>query len=204
MKIKYNAPVTLTFALTAIIVLALNYLLFPALIKNCFTVPSHNTFNPAEIPQYFLLVSHIIGHADWNHLLSNLAFILLLGPLLEETYGSIMLAVMMLMTALVTGVLNVCFSNQALMGASGIAFMMILLSSFTNTKRNELPLTFVLIVLLYVVKDISLAFQTDNISQLSHLAGGLCGSLFGYFRPQVKRTPRTTTKKQEPDKTNGN
>lgn len=190
MKIKYNAPVILTFAFLCIIVLALKALLFPYLIEDFFTVPAHANFNPANPSSYLLLVSHVFGHADWNHLLGNLAFILLLGPLLEATYGSFMLFVMCFTTAFVTGVLNVCFMPQSLLGSSGIAFMMILLASFTNTNKGEIPLSFLTILVLYVVKDISTAFEKATVSHFAHLVGGVCGSLFGYFRPGATR-PRT-------------
>lgn len=210
MKIKYNAPVTLTFAFFCIGILTLKTLFFPYLVEDFFTVPSHASFVPTQVTSYFFLFSHILGHADWNHLLGNLAFILLLGPLLEENYGSIILCVMMLATALVTGVLNVCFSPKALTGSSGIAFMMILLSSFTNTDKNEIPLTFLIVLVLYLVKDIMLAFEKENISHFAHLIGGVCGSLFGYFRPSSTRravratnsSSKRTTKKKTATQTN--
>lgn len=185
MKLKYNAPVTLTFSFLCIIILAAKTLAFPYLVADFFTVPPHAAFVPTEPNQYLLLVSHAVGHADWSHLLSNLAFILLLGPLLEENYGSLILFIMMFTTAFITGVLNVCFSSQALLGASGIAFMMIFLSSFTNISRNELPLTFLLVLLLYLLKDVSEVIQSRSLASLAHIIGGICGSLFGLFRPQM-------------------
>lgn len=195
MKIKYNAPVTLTFAFLCIAVLVLKILLFPYLIEDFFTVPAHANFNPVNPTSYLLLVSHVFGHANWEHLLGNLAFILLLGPLLEETYGSFMLFVMCFTTAFVTGVLNVCFLPQSLMGSSGIAFMMILLSSFTNTTKGEIPLTFLTVFILYVVKDISTVVEHAEFSQFAHLVGGACGSLFGYFRPGTNRNRTAKTSK---------
>ena len=47
--------------------------------------------------------------------------ILLLGPVLEERHGSGSLLVMIVITALVTGVINVAFLDTALLGASGSA-----------------------------------------------------------------------------------
>ena len=67
------------------------------------------------------------------------------------------------------------------LGASGIVFMMILLSSFTNIRSGEIPLTFVLVVLMYLTRrGSSGAFSRDSISQFAHIAGGLFGSLFGF------------------------
>ncbi|PIE97483.1 MAG: rhomboid family intramembrane serine protease [Treponema sp.] len=184
MKIKYNAPTSLTFAIFCIIVLFVNDFFLQGLTENVFTVPAHNNFDASNVHSYFLLFSHILGHADWNHLWGNLAFILLLGPMLEESYGSLMLALMIFTTAVVTGVLNVCFFPQPLYGSSGVAFMMILLASFSNTKRSEVPLSFFVIILLYIGRDVVTAIKADSISQFAHLVGGVCGSLFGYFKPK--------------------
>jgi membrane associated rhomboid family serine protease len=127
-------------------------------------------------------VSHVAGHANWSHLVNNFSLILLIGPMLEENYGSVSLSVMIIITALVTGILNVLFFSTFLMGASGVVFMMILLSSFTNFTRGEIPLTFILVLALYLGSQLGNSLNTDNISYFAHIVGGFCGSLFGFFR----------------------
>jgi membrane associated rhomboid family serine protease len=107
--------------------------------------------------------------------------------MLEENYGSAPLLVMIVITAFVTGVLNVLLFHSALMGASGVVFMMILLSSFTNFSKGEIPITFILVLILYMGVQLVNSFSSDNISQFAHIAGGLCGSFFGFLRPEKKR-----------------
>ena len=121
-----------------------------------------------------------------NHLIGNFAFILLLGPILEEKYSSTSLFGMMLATAFITGLLNALFSPAYLLGASGIVFMMILLASFTNIRDGDIPLTFILVVALYIIREVITSFQTDSIAQFAHIAGGACGSLFGFIRPKKR------------------
>jgi len=181
MKIRYNAPVTLTFALASALVLIIDQALLPNLIEGLFAVPGKNGFSFSYLPNYVLLLTHIIGHSSWEHLMSNFSFILLLGPILEEKYSSGSVFIMVLITALVTGLLNVIFLNTGLMGASGIVFMMILLMSFTNIRKGEIPLTLILIILLFLSKEIVASFQADSISQLAHIVGGICGGLFGFL-----------------------
>lgn len=182
MRIRYNAPVTLSYALVATLVLALDQLLGAGLIPSLFAVgPS---MDPANILDWIRLFTHVIGHANWGHLLTNFAFVLLLGPILEEKYGSGGLFFMMALTALVTGLLNVLFLSTGLLGASGIVFMMILLVSFTNIRAGEIPLTFILVVILYLTREVVSAVQEDSISQFAHIVGGICGSLFGFLRPR--------------------
>lgn len=183
MRITYNAPVTLSFALIASFVLLVDSLTGVGLTEGLFAVGgSMSLVNPLD---YVRLVTHVIGHASWAHLVSNFAFILLLGPILEEKYGSASLLLMMMITAIVTGVLNVLLFSTGLLGASGIVFMMILLGSFTNFRKGEIPLTFILVVVLYLAREVVTAFQADTISQFAHIAGGLCGSLFGFLRPHA-------------------
>ncbi|MBE6350697.1 MAG: rhomboid family intramembrane serine protease [Spirochaetaceae bacterium] len=203
MKITYNAPVTLTFSLIALAVFLINQYLFSNLNAAIFTAPgkigSDFAFDWKNVLDYFRLFTHVLGHVDWSHVIGNLSFILLLGPLLEERYGSGMLLLMIIVTAFVTGILNACFISSGLLGASGVVFMMILLSSFTTITKNQIPLTFIFIVVLYMGQEILKCFQQDNISSIAHIAGGLCGSLFGFLTAQSPR--KTKSAKIDSDKT---
>jgi len=183
MRIKYNAPTVLSFTLLCAIVLLLTYTLFPNLINDWFMVPGKGSFNKGSFRNWITIFTHVIGHGSWSHLISNFTLILLIGPMLEENYGSTLLLVMMFITAIVTGALNVLFFQTALLGASGIVFMMILLSSFTNFSKGEIPITFLLVLVLYLGVQFFNSFSQDNISQFAHVVGGLCGSFFGFLRP---------------------
>ena len=181
MKIKYNAPTVLTYAFFCTLVMALNLYLLPGLAQMWFMVPGKGNFSPASLRNWVTLLSHAAGHSNWSHLAGNFSIILLVGPMLEESYGSLVLLAMIAVTAVVTGVINVVFFPMALMGASGVVFMMILLASFTNFTRGEIPLTFILILVLYLGDQLLNSFSADNISRFAHIAGGFCGSLFGFF-----------------------
>ena len=186
MKIKYNAPTVLTFAFISALVLILSQTIVHTLTEQWFLVPGRGGFSPVSFRSWVTLFTHVLGHANWPHLISNFSFILLIGPILEEVYGSASLFVMIVITALVTGVLNVIFFYSGLLGASGVVFMMILLASFTNFSRGEIPLTFILVLLLYLGSELFDSFGNDaataNVSQFAHIVGGFIGSLFGFFR----------------------
>jgi membrane associated rhomboid family serine protease len=182
MKIKYNAPVVLSFSLLCALILFLSRTFIPNLIEYWFMVPGRNNFHAGTFRNWVTIITHVIGHANWHHLISNSTLILLIGPMLEESYGSKALLFMMLITALVTGILNALFFNSYLLGASGVVFMMILLSSFTNFSHGEIPLTFILVLILYLGVQIFNVSSADNISHFAHIIGGLCGSFFGFFR----------------------
>ena len=187
MKIRYNAPAVLTFAFISAGILLLSQTVAPSLTVQWFAVPGRSGFHAGSLRSWITLFTHVLGHKDWSHLISNFTFILLIGPILEETYGSASLVLMMFITALVTGVLNVLFFSTGLLGASGIVFMMILLVSFTNFNHGEIPLTFILIMILYLGRELFNSFHGlfgagDDISQFGHIVGGFIGSLFGFLR----------------------
>ena len=90
--------------------------------------------------------------------------------------------------ALVTGLVNFFFfPGVRLLGASGVVFACILLSSFTCTKERKIPITFILVALIYIGQQIySAIFVNDNISNLAHLLGGAVGSVLGYVMNKNK------------------
>lgn len=172
LRVTYNAPVVLTFALAAVVVQ-----LLPAGAKEYFAAwPEFYDWR-----SYLGLVTHILGHAGWDHLLANFSIILILGPILEERHGSLTLLGMIVVTALVTGLINVAFTNQYLVGASGIAFMMVILASVANIRAGEIPLTFIAVAVLFMGREVVAAFKDDQISQAAHLIGGTVGGAFGFL-----------------------
>jgi membrane associated rhomboid family serine protease len=185
MRIRYNAPVTLTFTLISLLILLLDLFAGTGFTQNIFSIPGKGNFDFANPFHYIRLFTHVLGHMSFTHFISNFSFILLLGPVLEEKYTSLSLLFMMLITALVTGLLNALVFPTGLLGASGIVFMMILLVSFTNIERGDIPLTFLLVLAIYLSSQIIASFNRNTISEFAHIVGGICGSLFGFIKPKA-------------------
>lgn len=179
MKITFNAPVVLGFVTICLVATMLNYLTRGKTNELLFMTYRSSMKSPMT---YVRLLLHVFGHADWNHFIGNASYILLLGPMLEEKYSSKVLVEVICITAVITGLLNsLFFGNMALCGASGVVFAFILLSSFTGFKEGEIPVTFLLITLLYVGKELIQGFMTvDNISNMAHIVGGIIGAAIGY------------------------
>jgi rhomboid protease GluP len=192
LRISYNSPVILTFALVCAVVLLIDQITggFGSgpgpVIRTFFLLPP--TFTARSLLSWLTLVTYVIGHVSWAHLIGNFSFILLIGPVLEERYGSVPLLLMMLVTALATAILNLLILRTGLLGASGIAFMLILLSSFTNIRQGEIPITFLLIIVLYVVREFVNALSPNTVSELAHIAGGVIGGLFGFLFSAREKT----------------
>ena len=177
--IRFNAPVILTFALLSLLALLLGNWTDGAATHQYFSVYRSSLSDPLT---YVRFIGHVLGHADYEHYMGNMLLLLLVGPGLEEKYGSGTMVWMILVTALVTGLVHfVFFPGSALLGASGVVFMMIVLSSFTAMRRGEIPVTLILVVIFYLGGEIMDGlFKKDNISQITHIVGGLCGLIFGF------------------------
>lgn len=173
-KLDINAPVILGYTALCLVALLVDVVTQGASDKLLFTVYPSSMADPFF---YIRLVGHVVGHADWNHFLSNFMMILLLGPMLEEKYGSLDILMMILITGLITGICTLLFfPGVALKGASGVVFAMILASSMTGLREGKIPLTFVLVALLYLGREVSSLFVNDNISQSGHILGGIIGA----------------------------
>ena len=177
--IRFNAPVILTFALLSLLALLLGNWTNGAATHQYFSVYRSSLSDPLT---YVRFIGHVLGHADYEHYMGNMLLLLLVGPGLEEKYGSGTMVWMILVTALVTGLVHfVFFPDSALLGASGVVFMMIVLSSFTAMRRGEIPVTLILVVIFYLGGEIMDGlFKKDNISQITHIVGGLCGLICGF------------------------
>jgi membrane associated rhomboid family serine protease len=187
-RIRYNAPVILTFALVSLVVLGLDALTGRAIGPRFFAAPPDLALANPLI--YLRLVTHIAGHQGWAHLAGNFTIILLVGPILEERHGSRALLAMIVITAVVTGIVNALLSDSWVMGASGIAFMLIVLASRTGSGVG-IPLTFILVAVMFLGPELVGAFREDRISQLAHFVGGACGAVFGFASAPAARTLAT-------------
>ena len=136
--------------------------------------------NPLTYVRFF---GHALGHSGWQHYIGNMSYILLLGPMLEEKYGARRLLGVMALTALITGLVNYFFfPHVALCGASGVVFAFILMTSFTSFKKGEIPITFILVAIVYLGQQVyDGIFIKDNISNMAHIVGGIVGAVSGYM-----------------------
>ena len=185
LKITFNSPVVLGFMFISFVALFLNATTLGKSNALLFMTYHSSLKDPLT---YVRLFTHVLGHAGWEHYIGNAAYILLLGPMLEEKYGSKEILFVILVTAFVTGLVNyIFFPGVALCGASGVVFAFILLTSFTSFKNGEIPLTFILVAVIFLGQQVyeGISIQ-DNISNLSHVVGGIIGSIVGY-RQNKKR-----------------
>lgn len=184
-RISFNSPIVLGFSIICLIALVLGMITKGAANNLLFSVYRSSLASPFT---YFRFFGHIFGHAGWEHFLGNITLILVIGPLLEEKYGSSNILFVILSTALVTGLVNfIFFPRIQLLGASGVVFAFILLSSIVSVQEGQIPLTFILVMIIYIGGEIySGIFVKDNIANLTHILGGLVGSSLGFLMNKWK------------------
>lgn len=184
-RLSFNSPVILGFTIICLLALVLDWLTQGWANNTLFSVYHSSLLNPLT---YVRFVGHIFGHAGWEHFIGNIMLILVVGPLLEEKYGSSNLIFVMLATALVTGLVNyIFFPNIQLLGASGVVFAFILLSPFTSVKEGTIPITLVLVAIIYIGEQIyNGLFIQDNVANLTHILGGLVGASLGFVMHKNK------------------
>lgn len=185
LKISFNSPVILCFAIICLVALVTNTLTKGLANRMFFSVYRSPMTDPLT---YVRFVGHIFGHANWEHFMGNITLLLVVGPMLEEKYGSVSILAVILITAVVTGVVNfIFFPHIQLLGASGVVFAFILLSSMTSIKEGSIPLTFILVAVIYIGGQIyDGIFVNDNVSNLTHIIGGLVGSCLGFVMAKNK------------------
>lgn len=188
-KITFNAPVVLSLAAISLIATALNYITGGVSGRVLFITYHSSLLSPMTWVRAF---THIFGHADWNHLIGNMSYLLLLGPILEEKYSSQTLAGVIAITAVVTSTVNyIFFPDIGLCGASGVVFALILLSSFTGFREGEIPITFILVAVFFIGQQIYDGITVrDNISNMAHIVGGITGGVLGYKLNKKSRVER--------------
>ena len=173
-KLQFNAPVILGFCFVSLLSLVLGFLTSGASTTAAFSVYRASLLDPLTYVRFF---GHIFGHASLTHFSSNMLLLLVVGPPLEKLYGSKTIALGIMAAALITGILQfVFFPHTILLGASGIVFMLIMLSSFSGAKTGQIPVTLILVALMYLGQEVySIFFIRDNVANLIHIVGGICG-----------------------------
>ena len=178
-KIQYNSVLILSYFFISLIALILNSLTSGKTNQTLFSSYRSSPLNPLT---YVRLFTHALGHTGWHHFSSNFLTMLLIGPMIEEKYGTINLLIMMVITAGITGIINTIISKKSILGASGNVFMLIILSSMVNLEAGKVPLTLILIFFFSIANEIIEGiFVKDNVSHMGHIIGAICGVIFGFY-----------------------
>ncbi len=204
-KISYNAPFTLTFTFVCVFVFLLdNYVLKGFLNNNlliCKAGKGEIPFDFKSVKDYFALILHVFAERDISALFINLMFMNILAVPLEEKYGGPILLLMASVTSLISGVLTACIGFTPLAGYLSVILLMIFLSSLDAFQKKQILLSWVLVILAFILRDIlssstdgtTLNFSARLVTALINLIAGLAGSLFGFLAVPKNSTGKTSS-----------
>ena len=176
-----DAPIVVLLLLIAILVSAMP----KAIRQRYFVSPTRMElvgFGHWKHPSmWFRTFSHIFGHQDFGHIFNNAMLLLVIGPACEAAYGSAAILKFVLISAVTSSIVTVVFagSQGCSMGASGVVFMLVLLSSLTKKRAGMLPLTLLLVAPLKLWGEVCDMGSNDGVSHLGHLSGGVLGIVLG-------------------------
>ena len=201
LKFSYDAPVTLSF----VIICALLFLLNTLVIKNgaLGKILASPTTQAGALPfivkqpvSYLRLLLYIFGSGEVNNFITYILIVLLLGPAMEERYGSVIIGIMIFVAALFSGVLNACFCVESLTGPVPVVCMMIFLTAFMSFSNKTVPITFLATIIFFVY--FSITSGIGAVRLIICIAGGLCGSLFAFLT-----SPKAKSAKKKSDGAGG-
>ena len=180
-SVSFDSPVTLIFVFLLILV-AIFQRIFPQ-ISFLFFCPTRfgtaSSFNYKSVADYFRILLYPFGFSSWNFLISNLVFILLLCPKVESVFGKLITTLMLLLTIVFAGVVCVCFGTSVIYGTSGIVCMLLILSLYISIDKKSIPLSFILVAIIYITREVIQIIDTNSLEIFCHFAGSLAGSLVG-------------------------
>ena len=185
MRVSFNSVVILGFTIACFVVMMLDQMTRGGTTYRFFSVYRSSLLSPLTYIRFF---GHVLGHAGWQHFFGNIMMILVVGPLLEEKYGSSNILFVILTTALASGLVHfIFFPNVRLLGASGVVFAFILLASLTSFQEGKIPLTFLLVAFIYIGQQVYEGmFIHNNVSNLTHIIGGVVGTGLGFVMNKNK------------------
>ncbi len=184
--LKYNAPVTLTFALLSLLALALNELTDGWTTQNLFCFYKSALSDYLTYPRAVL---HVLGNTSLTTCTGNIIVMLVVGPAAEERFGSAKVFFAVLLTALAgAAIMWFLFPDATIMGASGVLFMMMVLASFACARSGEIPITLLLVLVLFLGSEVLRAVTgSAGLQELTHIAGGGVGILLGLLFNRRRR-----------------
>ena len=79
--------------------------------------------------------------------------------------------------------------------------MLIVLASLSTIEKGEIPISFIFIIAIYIGRELLTSVKAANVATVAHIAGGLCGSLFGFLiAPKKRAAKKADTQKTASEK----
>lgn len=180
---KKQNQVTIIFAILNI----LAYIIYTILGEIVYNMGSLSAVDIIERQEYYRILTCMFLHADVEHLIGNMLFVVILGEMLEQSVGHIRFAGIYLVTGIASGLFSIGFeiatgSYYHSVGASGAACGLIgallVLVIQHHGYYKEISLRRMLIAIVYLIYT---GLQSPVVNNAAHIGGLVSGVLVMWF-----------------------
>lgn len=195
LKFSYDAPVSQTFVILSFVIFLID--LFALKFKLNTTYLISPTSSQGVLPFVFSdplswarIFLYIFGGKDQVVLVTNLLLVILIGPTMEERYGSVIIGIMFFVSALFSAVLNTLVCKNGMSGCGSVVFMLLILNAMMFFTKKTISATSITMIVLFVCREFFIKNDNGIAGSLITLAGGLCGSLFAFIASPKARAAK--------------
>lgn len=174
---KKQNQVTIIFAILNIIA----YIIYTILGEIVYNIGSLSAVDIIERQEYYRILMCMFLHADVEHLIGNMLFVVILGEMLEQAVGHIRFAGIYLVTGIVSGLFSIGYelitnSFYHSVGASGAACglmgALLVLVIQNHGYYKEISLRRMLIAIVYLIYT---GLQSPVVNNAAHIGGLITG-----------------------------
>jgi len=141
--------------------------------------------------EWYRMVSVVLVHGGYAHLFFNMYFLFLVGPLVEQMFGSLRFGIFYLVTAITASASSFLFTPDASVGASGALFGLcgVLLAAqvvhrpVLRGQQRAILSQIGLLVMINLVFGFGFNVVGGNIDNFAHLGGLVGGFVIGLLVP---------------------
>lgn len=164
--ITFDSAVTIALLISTLVILGISQMVDSQVVQ---FLAVHKKFD-------WTMVTHILAHGNYQHWVMNAPIIAILGPSVEEKYGSLTTLMMIVITAFIVGIVSHSIGESCI-GLSTICYMFIMLNAFRGSERG-IPFIVLFLAAVEIVPEF-FASNTDQIAHWAHITGAFCGIGFG-------------------------
>jgi GlpG protein len=188
---RSNTPLTMTLVLISIgVTVAIDFGKRPGALQNLLQISAGGPFlNEVLAGQVWRLITPIFLHFGALHLLFDMYALYILGSVIELRRGTLVLAALVLVSAVVSNLGQYIETSPRFGGMSGVDYALFgyawMKSGFEPTAGIYVPQNMVVMAILWLL--ICVVGQTSDIANTAHLVGLAVGIVSGYGPVLLKR-----------------
>lgn len=201
-KISIEPVIILVISIITVTVFLLNRFIPSLKLMDLFTSPTSAKgpypFDFKSASAWARMILYIFGTkslSSWIILIS----LFFLTPEQENNYGTFLIAIMIFLAAVFSGVLSACFLETPLSGPEPALYLLIILDFLAAFRKKEIKISSIAVLALLIVYEAVTGAKAITI--FVYFAGGLCGSLVSFItvkKSASRKKSASKNKKEEP------